>query len=91
MKFGEKNVVKAPLVPRDKIIFHSLHIKLGLMKQFVKALVKGGQCLKYICKAFPGLSSEKLKQDVFGSKAWNSFVAIVNNFMGIISHITTRS
>ena len=35
------------------------------MKQFVKALGKDGQCFNYICKMFPGLSSEKLKQGVF--------------------------
>ena len=35
------------------------------MKHFVKALDKDGQCFNYICKMFPGLSSEKLKQSVF--------------------------
>ena len=35
------------------------------MKQFVKALDKEGDYLKYICKSFPGLSAEKLKVVVF--------------------------
>ena len=65
LKVGEKNVVNAPLVSREKIIFPSLHMKLGLMKQFVKALDKEGCCFKYICDAFPGLSIEKLKAGVF--------------------------
>jgi len=65
IKVGEKNVVSSPLVPKEKIIFPPLHIKLGLMKQFVKALDKDGRCFNYICKMFPGLSSEKLKQGVF--------------------------
>ena len=38
-----------------------LHIKLGLMKQFVKALDKNGGCFKYLRRFFPGLSLEKLK------------------------------
>lgn len=53
------------MVPRDKIIFPPLHIKLGLMKQFVKALNKEGNCFKYICRQFPGLSNEKLKAGIF--------------------------
>ena len=65
LKVGEKNVINEALVPRDKIIFPPLHIKLGLIKQFVKALDKNGDCFKYICNAFPGLSDEKLKAGVF--------------------------
>ncbi|GBO06096.1 hypothetical protein AVEN_245217-1 [Araneus ventricosus] len=42
-----------------------LHIKLGLMKQFVKALPKEGECFKYLCDQFPGLSEAKLKEGVF--------------------------
>ena len=42
-----------------------MHIKLGIMKQFVKALDKNGDCFKYICKTFPGLSDEKKKTGVF--------------------------
>ena len=48
-----------------KIIFPPLHIKLGLIKQFVKALDKTGQCFQYISSAFPGLSNEKLKAGIF--------------------------
>ena len=61
LKIGDKNVIHDLLVPREKIIFPSLHIKLGLMKQFVKALDKTGQYFQYISSAFPGLSNEKLK------------------------------
>ncbi|QQP53101.1 Uncharacterized protein FKW44_005452 [Caligus rogercresseyi] len=65
MTVGEKNVIAEPLVDRSKIIFPPLHIKLGLMKQFVKALDKDGDCFKYICDAFPGLSIEKKKAGIF--------------------------
>ena len=40
-------------------------MKLGLMKQFVKALDKNGDYFNYIAKTFPGLSMEKLKADIF--------------------------
>ena len=52
-------------MPREKIIFPPLHIKLGLMKQYVKALSKEGDCFRYLCAAFPELSEEKLKAGVF--------------------------
>ena len=65
LKPGDPNIVHEPLVDRKKIIFPPLHIKLGLMKQLVKALSTDGDCLKYIILTFPGLSIEKIKVGVF--------------------------
>ena len=65
LQIGGKNIINEPLVPRGKIIFPPLHIKLGLMKQYVKALDKEGNCFRYLCSAFPGLSEEKLKAGIF--------------------------
>ena len=62
---GEKNILTHALVERSKIIFPPLHIKLGIMKQFVKALPKDGDCFKYICKKFPRSTTEKLKAGIF--------------------------
>ena len=62
---GDKNIINEPLVNRDRIILPTLHIKLGLMKQFVKALDKDGDCFNYIAQTFPGLSIEKLKGSIF--------------------------
>ena len=62
---GEKNIQTQPLVERSKIVFPPLHIKLGVMKQFVKALSKEGECFKYIFTKFPGLTIEKLKSGIF--------------------------
>lgn len=65
MTVGKVNIVHEPLISREKIILPPLHIKLGLIKQFVKALDTNGDCFKYICQTFPGLSTEKLKAGVF--------------------------
>ena len=65
MSVGASNIINKQLVSRDNIILPPLQIKLGLMKQYVKALNKHGDCFKYICRKFPGLSNEKLKQDIF--------------------------
>ena len=50
------------------IVFPPLQIKLGLMKQIVKALDKDGDCFQYICQSFPSLSNEKLKAGIFDSR-----------------------
>ena len=62
---GDKNIVHEPLVNWDRIIMPLLHIKLVLMKRFVKALDKDGDCFNYIAKTFPGLSMEKIKAGIF--------------------------
>jgi hypothetical protein len=62
---GGQNVINEPLVARDRIILPPLHIKLGLMKQFVKALNKDGSCIEYIVHKLPGLTMEKLKAGIF--------------------------
>ena len=62
---GEKNIVNIPLVNREKVLLLPLHIKLGLMKQFVKALDKEGECFKNLCTKFSCLSYEKFKAGIF--------------------------
>jgi hypothetical protein len=65
LKPGDKNVVRDCLIDPKKVLLPPLHIKLGLMKQFVKSLLKEGQCFKYPCKKFPSLSDAKLKEGIF--------------------------
>lgn len=62
---GIKNVERKSLVDPKKILLPPLHIKLGLMKQLVRALPKEGECFQYLCAQFPGLSDAKLKEGVF--------------------------
>lgn len=65
MQPGSKNVIRVPLVERDKVIMPPLHIKLGLMKQFVKALDNDSDAFRYLCNKFPKLSYAKVKEGVF--------------------------
>ena len=65
MPCKERNVINDLLVDRDRILFPLLHIKLGLIKQFTKALDKDGDCFTNLCQAFPGLTMEKLKAGIF--------------------------
>ncbi|GBM71524.1 hypothetical protein AVEN_145997-1 [Araneus ventricosus] len=64
---GETNVINTSLVPPEKVLFPPIHIKLGLMKQFIKSLPKDGECFRYLCSKFPKLSEAKLKEGVFTS------------------------
>ena len=71
---GEKNIKNIPLVKREKILLPPLHIKLGLMKQFVKDLDKEGECFKYLCTKFPRLTYEKIKAGIFDGPQIRFFV-----------------
>ena len=41
------------VISSDKVLLPALYIKLGLMKQFVIALDKEGDCFKYLGQNFP--------------------------------------
>lgn len=53
---GEANVENLPLVDPKKIILPPLHIKLGLIKNFVKKLKPGSKSMLYIREKFPRLT-----------------------------------
>lgn len=61
---GQKNVKNEPLVPLEKIILPPLHIKLGLIKNFVKALRKDGPGYQFLKTKFPTLSDAKIKEGI---------------------------
>ena len=64
-EIGTYNVKQQPLVDAAKILMPPLHIKLGLIKQFVKQLNTEGEAFKYIQELFPKLSEAKIKAGVF--------------------------
>ena len=65
MQPGNRNVLRVPLIDRDKVLLPPLHIKLGLMKNFVKAIENNSDAFWYLCNKFPELSYEKVKEGVF--------------------------
>ena len=58
---GSHNVLNSSLVERSKILLSPLHIKLGLAKQFVKALKPTSRAFRHIRHMFPSISEAKLK------------------------------
>ena len=59
------NVIREPLVSREKILVPPLHIKLGPVKQFVKALDFEKEVFQKIRSMFPRLSDAKIKGGIF--------------------------
>ena len=59
------NVIREPLVSREKVLLPPLHIKLGTVKQLVKALDFEEEVFREIRSMFPKLSDAKIKGRVF--------------------------
>ncbi|XP_061421616.1 uncharacterized protein LOC133350847 [Lethenteron reissneri] len=62
---GRNNVKWEPLVDPWKVLMPPLHINLGLMKQFVRAVDKESAAFKNLQDFFPKLSEAKVKTGVF--------------------------
>lgn len=63
---GKSSVQSKPLVDCNKIFLPPLHIKLGLMKNFVKAMGKANsRGFQYLAEKFPRVSPAKLKEGIF--------------------------
>ncbi|GBN04543.1 hypothetical protein AVEN_205689-1 [Araneus ventricosus] len=62
---GVKNEENEPLFASEKILLPPLHIKLGLMKNFVKAMDYGGSGFQYLRLKFPKVSETKIKEGIF--------------------------
>lgn len=59
-EIGIMNVRENSLVPREKILLPTLHIKLGLISSFVRKLNKADEAFKYLKILFPKLSAAKI-------------------------------
>ena len=69
---GIANIQSVPLAEPKDVLMPPLHIKLGLMKNFVKALGKSNSSrFACLCKKFPKISEAKLKKEIFvGPQIW---------------------
>ena len=63
---GMKSVQPAPLLNSDEVLVLPLHIKLGSVKNFLKAMAKqNSNGFVFLSKKFPKLSQVKMKEGVF--------------------------
>ena len=93
---GEHSLKENPLVDMNKVLLPPLHIKLGLMKNFVKALHKNGTAFQHLstAKLKEGISvgpqiREVLKDTDFEEflnlkelRAWEAFKSVCRGFFG---------
>jgi len=59
------NVENQPLVDQSKILLPSMHLKLGQMKNFLKATNQEKAAFTYLWEKFPRLSEAELKEGIF--------------------------
>jgi hypothetical protein len=62
---GNKSVTYKPLVDRRNIILPPIHIKLGLKKNFVKAMDRNGDGFQYLKLKFSIISDAKINEGIF--------------------------
>ncbi|UYV72558.1 hypothetical protein LAZ67_9003697 [Cordylochernes scorpioides] len=62
---GHKNIVYPPLIDSENIYLPPLHIKLGLMKNFVKAMDRNASGIPYLKQKCSSISDAKIKEGIF--------------------------
>ncbi|UYV80797.1 hypothetical protein LAZ67_19001756 [Cordylochernes scorpioides] len=60
-----KNIANLPLIDSENIYLPPLHIKLGLMKNFVKAMDRNASGFAYLKQKFSSISEAKIKEGIF--------------------------
>ncbi|GBN11413.1 hypothetical protein AVEN_157920-1 [Araneus ventricosus] len=74
LQADKSNTMSDPIGSREMVVIPLLHLKLVLMKQFVKALNAVGRCFQYVVFSFSALCFEKIKSGVFdGSQILHTF------------------
>ncbi|UYV85009.1 hypothetical protein LAZ67_X004242 [Cordylochernes scorpioides] len=62
---GYKNIANLPLIDSENIYLPPLHIKLGLMKNFVKTMDRNASGFAYLKQKFSRISEAKIKEGIF--------------------------
>ena len=63
---GVANIEKVPLVDTQNIFLPPFHVKLGIIKKFVKAMGKSNfNGFAFLCKKFFSIRQAKLKEGIF--------------------------
>ncbi|UYV84737.1 hypothetical protein LAZ67_X003258 [Cordylochernes scorpioides] len=65
LRNGYKNIANLPLIDSENIYLPPLHIKLGLMKNFVKAMDRNASGFAYLKQIFSSIGEAKIKEGIF--------------------------
>lgn len=62
---GQQNIMKESLVKSDQVLIPPLHVKLGVVKSFIKRIVERKEVFLSLRRVFPkrtgGLTDDRLK------------------------------
>ena len=86
---GETFVRNQLLVDNDKFFLMPLHIKLGFMKNFVKAMNKHGKGFEYLREKVPKISDGKVKVGIFIERHIRKI--IIDDLLGDLLSETEKS
>lgn len=64
-QIGTDSIDHMPLVQPSKVILPPLHIKLGLIRNFIRALDQTGGAFQYLHTVFPDVSAAKIQAGTF--------------------------
>lgn len=79
-RLRQANIVEVPLVPIEKVLLPPLHIKLGIVKNFIKALNPDGNAFNDLKRIFPRLSGMKIKEGLCETIHSNKSSSLVHIF-----------
>ena len=88
---GSLNVNYKPLDDRDKILLPPLHIKLGLIKQFIRGLGKDSPRLQYLQKLFHNSSYARITVGVFNGPQNRELVKHYDEFLKILKPLERKA
>jgi hypothetical protein len=63
-QYGQKNLVNTPIINPEKVYLPPLHTKLGLIKNFVRAMDQNSARFMHLKRMFPRISEPKFKEGV---------------------------
>lgn len=71
---GFQNVIGGALVPTEKILLPPLHVKLGIVKNFISQIAKQETVYACLRQIFPRLSEAKLKKGMYIFKQFHAIL-----------------
>lgn len=62
---AQKNTANDSFVNPQKIFLPQFHLKLGMMKNYVKAMNRNGESFRYLVQTFPRIHDAEIKEVIF--------------------------
>ena len=87
---GSHNIIQNSLVNPNRILLPPLHIKLGIMKNVIKALDQNGSTMQFLRRKFPKISEVKITAGILNGPQIRELIHD-NNFDNSMNVLTLRT